>query len=57
MHLTKSDISQAAIVGLSLVASAFAVPLIVSGQSSPSHSGQTAHHSQKAIQQIQQNSD
>ena len=47
MHLSKPDIFQAAIVGLALVASAVAVPLIASGQNSQPIAGST-------VQSIQQ---
>lgn len=41
MHLSKPDILQATIVGLTLVVSAIAVPVIASGQDFQLDNGQT----------------
>jgi len=37
MRLTRADILQAVIVGLTLMASAIAVPVMASGQNQPAH--------------------
>jgi hypothetical protein len=51
MHLSKPDILQAAMVGLTLVVSAVAVPVIASGQDSQPLSEQTAESTPQPAQQ------
>lgn len=51
MHLSKSDILQAAMVGLTLVASAVAVPVIASVQSSQPLSEQSIQSTHQSAQQ------
>jgi hypothetical protein len=47
MHLSKSDIFQAAMIGLTLLASAVAVPVMASGHDSHSNALPTPHASQQ----------
>ncbi len=48
MRLTKADILQSVIVGLTLMASAIAVPVMASGQSQPAHNFSASHVGQVA---------
>lgn len=50
MRLSKSDILHAAMVGLTLVASAVAVPLMASGQNSQPIAGSTVQSIQQSAQ-------
>lgn len=43
MRLTKADILQVVIVGLTLVASAIAVPVMASSQNQPAHNFSASH--------------
>ena len=51
MHLSKPDILQAAMVGLTLVVSAVAVPVIASGQGFQLDNGSTVQSTSQPAQQ------